>query len=297
MDKLENMRTFVQVVDSWSFSRAAELMDLPKSTVTRQVQALESELGVKLLHRTSRRLSMTEQGEAYYHGAIRLLSQMEILDSNVQAAAQAPRGKIRVEMPNAIAYRRVIPALPGFLMHYPDVQVEVSVGNRTADLIAQNIDCVIRIGELHNDALIARSLGVLPMITCAAPAYLQKHGVPEHPQDLIRDHTLVQIASPQTGRVFEHQVFKDEQSVTVRGRWQFSVNDSTAALTGAIAGLGVLTTYRFLAQEALDNGALVPLFPEWADEQVPVHVAWPENRHLPSKVRYFIEWVRALFQE
>src|SRR5688572_18713596 len=198
MDKLENMRTFVQVVDSGSFSRAAELMDLPKSTVTRQVQALESELGVKLLHRTSRRLSMTEQGEAYYHGAIRLLDQMEILDSNVQAATQAPRGKIRVEMPNAIAYRRVIPALPGFLMHYPDVQVEVSVGNRTADLIAQNIDCVIRIGELHNDALIARSLGVLPMITCAAPAYLQKHGMPEHPQDLILDHTLVQIASPQT---------------------------------------------------------------------------------------------------
>ena len=116
---------------------------------TRQVQALESELGVKLLHRTSRRLSMTEQGEAYYHGAIRLLNQMEILDSNVQAATQAPRGKIRVEMPNAIAYRRVIPALPGFLMHYPDVQVEVSVGNRTADLIAQNIDRVIRIGELQ----------------------------------------------------------------------------------------------------------------------------------------------------
>lgn len=296
MDKLEAVKTFIRVVDSGSFTRAAERLALPKSSVTRQIQALEAELGVKLLHRTSRRLQMTEQGEAYYHGGIRLLAQVAILDSNVQTAAQAPRGKIRVEMPNAIAYCTVIPALPAFLKQYPEVQVEVSVGNRTIDLIEQNIDCVIRIGALVNETLIARSLGALPMITCAAPGYLEKHGTPSHPVELLKDHTLVQIASPHSGRVFEHPHYRHEEVMTLSGRWQCSVNDSTAALTACLAGLGVLTSYRFLMQPALDKGDLVALFTDWKVEAIPVHIAWPENRHLPSKVRAFIDWIRALFQ-
>lgn len=295
MDKLDTIKTFIRVVDSGSFTRAADLLNLPKSTVSRQIQALESSLGVKLLHRTSRRLTMTELGEAYYQGAVRLVEQSVILDSNIQASSVASRGKIRVEMPNAIAYCKIIPALPDFLGRYPDVQVEVSVGNKTIDLIQQSIDCVIRVGDLQNDALIARSLGTLEMVTCASPDYLQQRGTPRHPRDLLKEHTLVQIVSPLTSRVFEQLVFSPKETVAISGQWQFAVNDSTAARTAALAGLGVVTTYRFLVEEALENGQLTALFPDWRGETVSVHIAWPESRHLPSKVRYFIDWVIGLF--
>jgi len=295
MDKLQALRVFVRVVDAGSFTRAAELLAMPKSAVTRQIQGLEQSLGITLLLRTSRRLSMTEQGAAYYQGATKLLAQVDMLDGSVTASALTPRGKLRVEMPNAIAYHLVIPALPDFLQRYPDLQVDLSVGNRAIDLIAKNVDCVIRVGAMMNDALIARSLGTLAMITCASPAYLRRFGTPLHPKELARDHTLVRIASPQTGKVFDHVLLRDGESQEISGRWQFSVNDSTAALTAARAGLGVLTTYAFLAKPSLEQGELRRLFVDWQGENISVHIAWPENRHLASKVRLFIDWIRDLF--
>lgn len=190
------MRSFVRVVDSGSFVSAAGRLNIPKSTITRHIQALEHELGVKLLNRTSRTLNLTEQGRIYYQGTLRLLESLDILDSNVQMSAMQPRGKIRVEIPNALAYCLVIPALPDFLARYPDIQIEVSVGNRTVNLIEQNIDCVIRIGELYNDSLIARSLGELAQVTCTSRQYIERTGLPVHPADLALGHTLVQIVSP-----------------------------------------------------------------------------------------------------
>lgn len=295
MDKLTTIRSFIRVVDSRSFVRAAELLNMPKSTVTRHIQALEEELGVKLLNRTSRNLNLTDQGMIYYQGALRLLENLEILDGNVRTSAMQPWGRVRVEMPNSLAYCRVIPALPDFLARYPDIQVEVSVGNRTVNLIEQNIDCVMRIGELHNDALIARSLGSLEMVTCASRSYLARHGTPQHPADLARLHTLVQIVSPRSGQSIDHHLHQGEQVEKIAGRWSFAANDSMAARTAALSGLGVVTTYRFLLEEHLKNGEMVALFPDWQGQQIPLHIAWPENRQLPSKVRAFIDWSRALF--
>ncbi|KGT86489.1 LysR family transcriptional regulator [Erwinia typographi] len=295
MDKLANMRSFIRVVDSGSFVRAAELLNIPKSSVTRHVQSLEEELGVKLLNRTSRSQNLTEQGEIYYQGALRLLEQLEVLDSNVQVSSMRPWGKIRVEMPNALAYCKIIPALPDFLARYPDIQVEVSVGNKSINLIEQNIDCVMRIGELQNESLIARSLGSLDMVTCAANSYLARYGTPQHPTELASAHSLVQIASPRTGQLIVHELYRDDQVEKMHGRWQFSANDSMAARSAALSGLGIVTTYRFLVEEFLQSGQMQALFPEWRNQQFPLHIAWPENRQLPSKVRIFIDWVRSLF--
>ncbi|OON42008.1 LysR family transcriptional regulator [Izhakiella australiensis] len=295
MDKLSAMRSFIQVVEAGSFSRAAELLALPKSTVTRQLQALENDVGSKLLHRTSRRLSLTTAGEAYYQGALSVLEQLARLDSRVVADGATPGGLIRVEMAGALAYGRILPALPDFLSRYPELQLELSVGNRTIDLIEQRIDCVIRVGPLRNDALIARSLGALEMVVCAAPCYLARNGTPQHPAQLARDHHIVQVASPQSGRAFQHTLTRDGEEIALQGRWQLSVNDATAALSAACAGAGVVTTYRFLADEALASGKLVALLPQWRLAPVPVHIAWPENRHLASRVRLFIDWVRLLF--
>jgi len=295
LDKIDGLRAFVRVVDAGAFARAADSLAIPKSSITRQVQALEAELGVKLLHRTSRRLQMTEQGEAYYQGAVELLEQLARLDSSVKNSGLLSQGKIRVGMPNALAYHCVIPSLPAFMTAYPDIQIDVSVGNRTSDLIEHSIDCVIRVGELHNDSLIARSLGQLKMVTCAAPGYLARHSIPNHPSDLHTGHSLIEIVSPSSGRTFRQRLFSGSQIHELSGTVNMTVDDATAALTAGLAGLGVLTTYQFLVNTALESGELVQLFPDWHGDTAPVHIAWAENRHLPLKIRYFIDWVRMLF--
>jgi len=297
MDKLLAIKTFIQVVDAGTFTRGADVMNLPKSTVTRMVQALEKEVGAKLLHRTTRQLSVTEEGAVYYEGAVRLLEQLGQLDQSVAGAGAAPRGRIRVEAAGAVVYNLLIPALPDFLERYPLVQVELGVGNRSIDLIAENVDCVVRIGSLINEGLIARPLGRLSMVTCASKAYLARHGLPAAPADLEDDHTLVQIVAPRTGRAFTDHVSRNGVTVTLKSGHRLAVNDSTAALMAAVAGVGIVTTYAFLARPYIEAGNLHVIFPDWGSESVEAHVAYPVNRHLPSKVRVFIDWVIKLFEQ
>jgi LysR family transcriptional regulator for bpeEF and oprC len=297
MDKLLAMRTFIQVVDAGTFTRAADLMNQPKSTVTRMVQALEKEVGAKLLHRTTRQLSVTEEGAVYYEGAVRLLDQLGQLDQSVAGAGTAPRGRIKVEAAGAVVYNMLIPALPAFLERHPHVQVELGVGNRSIDLIAENVDCVVRLGAVINEGLVARPLGRLAMVSCASTDYLARHGVPANPADLAAGHALVQIVAPRTGRAFQDQLTRDGTTVTLESGHRLAVNDSTAALMAAIAGLGIVTTYAFLARPYIEAGKLHVLFPGWEGETVEAHVAYPANRHLPAKVRAFIDWTIALFAQ
>ncbi|MGF6413650.1 LysR family transcriptional regulator [Paraburkholderia sp. MM5482-R1] len=296
MDKLAAMQTFVRVVDSGTFTRVADLMNVPKSSVTRLIQELEKELGVRLLHRTSRQLTLTQEGQIYYEGSIRVLDEVGSLDGSVLSAIRSPKGKIRVELPGSLAYQLVVPAMPDFFARYPDVQVELSVGNRSVDLIAENLDCVLRLGPLLSDSLIARSAGTLPLVTCASPAYIQRHGLPREPADLMQGHTIVRMNSPRSGRDFVFQLHRDEQLFEIHGNHRLSVNDSCAALAAGLAGLGVLTTYAFLVTPHLRSGALVRLFPDWRGDDIAVHVAYPANRHLASKVRVFVEWAIELLR-
>lgn len=295
MDKLAAMHAFVRVVDSGTFSRAADLLNVPKSTVTRLIQELEKEVGVRLLHRTSRQLTLTQEGQTYYEGSIRILDEVGSLDGSVLGSNRAPKGKVKIELPASVACRVVIPALPDFFSRYPDVQLEMNIGNRPVDLIAENLDCVLRLGPLLSDSLIARPAGTLRLVTCASPAYIAQYGKPDEPADLAQGHTIVRIISPRSGRDFVFQVRREEAVAEVHGAYQLSVNDSSAALAAGIAGLGVLTTYEFLVAPHLQSGALQRLFPAWHGDDIPVHVAWPANRHLASKVRVFVEWAIELF--
>lgn len=295
MDKLAAMQTFVRVVDAGTFTRAADLLNVPKSTVTRLIQELEKELGVRLLHRTSRQLTLTQEGQTYYEGSIRILDDVGSLDGSVLHSNRSPKGKIKIELPASVASQVVIPAMPDFFARYPDVQVEMNIGNRPVDLIAENLDCVLRLGPLINDSLIARPAGTLRLVTCASPAYIKQYGQPDEPGDLAQGHTVVRIVSPRSGRDFVFQVRRDDTAVDVHGAYQLSVNDSGAALAAGLAGLGVLTTYEFLVAPHLQSGALQRLFPGWQGDEIPVHVAWPANRHLASKVRVFVDWVTELF--
>ncbi|RAS25892.1 LysR family transcriptional regulator [Paraburkholderia bryophila] len=296
MDKFAAMQTFVRVIDSGTFTRAADLMNVPKSTVSRLIKELEKELGVRLLHRTSRQLTLTQEGHAYYEGSIRVLDEVGSLDASVLSTTRSPKGKIKVELPGSLAYHVVVPALPDFFARYPDVQVEMNIGNRSVDLIAENLDCVLRLGPLLNDSLIARPAGMLPLITCASPAYLARHGTPENPADLGDSYTIVRMTSPRSGRDFVFHLTCEEMTTEIHGSHQITVNDSGAALAAGLAGLGVLTTYAFLVAPHLQSGALQRLFPDWQGDQIPVHVAYPTNRHLAPKVRAFVDWAIELLR-
>jgi LysR family transcriptional regulator, regulator for bpeEF and oprC len=295
MDKLTAIQAFVRVADAGNFSKAANLMDIPKPTVTRLVQMLEKDMKVKLLHRTTRHVKMTREGAIYYEGAIRLLAELEELEAGVSKAWTKPRGRVRFELPTSLAYSIVIPALPEFLTQYPDIQVEIGVSNRAADPVAENLDFVVRLGPVFNESLVTRVLCELPIRVCASPEYLVKHGKPKHPNELKEGHCLVRVVSPTTGRPFRREFRKGDEQVEIGDNSPISVNDSGAAVAAGLAGLGIVATFTHLVNSHIASGALVEILPGWTSGTVQIQVAYPPNRYISKKVRVLIDWLIALF--
>ena len=184
MDKFSAMQAFVRVVEAGTFTKAADSMDLPKATVTRLIQDLEKELDTKLLNRTTRKVAVTVDGAAYYEQASRLLGEVDELESSMSRAKASPRGKLKVDVPSSLGLTVIIPALPDFYARYPDIQLELGVSDRPVDIIAENVDCVVRGGELTDQSLVARRIGEFYLVSCASPGYLKRHGKPKHPREL-----------------------------------------------------------------------------------------------------------------
>ena len=295
MDQIQGMRMFTRVVEAGSFTKAAESLDVLKGTVTKQIQHLEARLRVKLLNRTTRRVTVTPDGAAYYERTVRLLADLDDIEASVANAQANPRGKLRVDIGASVARRLIIPALHSFYERYPDIQLDLGVGDRPVDLISDNIDCVVRGGELTEPSLVARRIGTLGFITVAAPAYLARHGVPQQPLDLERGHRMLNFFSARTGRQFGHQVRRGDEQVEVSGQYQLALNESNAHVSALVAGLGIAQAARFNAQPYLDSGDLVQVLPDWQGPSLPVHVVYPPNRHLSAKVRAFVDWTAELF--
>ncbi|RYX97804.1 MAG: LysR family transcriptional regulator [Comamonadaceae bacterium] len=295
MDKFSAMQAFVRVVEAGTFTKAADSMDLPKPTVTRLIQDLEKELDTKLLNRTTRKVTVTVDGAAYYEQASRLLGEVHELESSMSRAKASPRGRLRVDVPASLGIAVIIPALPDFHARYPDIQLDLGVSDRQIDMVAENVDCVIRGGELLDQSLVARRIGDLYLQATATPEYLKRHGTPQHPGELESKHRLIRYASPRTGKVFAFEFYKDGETVEVNGNYQLSVNDSNASVAAGLAGLGILHTASFLVQDHITAGRLEPLFPGWCTQSIPMHVVYPPNRHLTNKVRVFVDWIAGLF--
>lgn len=295
MDKLRCLEAYVRVVELGSFTRAAEALHLPKGSVTKLVQSLESELGVRLLQRTTRRLAVTEDGLAYFEGAQRLLADLSELDGGVTRSVQRPRGRLRVDVPAAAGRHVITPALPEFFVRFPDVVLEIGSSDRPVDLLAEGVDCVIRGGLPHDDALVARALGAFEVITCAAPAYLARWGAPALPQDLHR-HLCVNFFSAKTGRIFPFEFERDGERIEITGPHRVAANDADTYVEAGLAGLGILQSPRTRRlQDLLDAGRLVPVLTEWSAGSLPLYVMYPRNRHLSARVRVFVDWVVDLY--
>ncbi|MBY0240823.1 MAG: LysR family transcriptional regulator [Burkholderiaceae bacterium] len=294
MNKLQAMEVFVQVVDAGGFTRAAENMQLPKATVSNLIQALERALAVKLLHRTTRQISVTADGAAYYERCLRILADVREAEESLSRTKLSPSGRLRVDAPSALARDMLIPALPDFFARYPDITLELGCSDRPVDLIEEGVDCAVRGGALGDSTLIARRIGALNFTTCAAPSYLARYGVPQHPRDLVR-HLCVNYFSAKTGKVYDWDFTRDGERIVLPLPALVALNDSTAYIAAGLAGLGVTQMSTFALADYLADGRMVPVLADWSSDPVPIHVVYPQNRHLSAKVRVFVEWVADLF--
>jgi DNA-binding transcriptional LysR family regulator len=296
MDQILSMRAFARVVEAGTFTRAAESLDIPKGTVTKLVQRLEERLKVRLLNRTTRRVIVTPEGAAYYERTLRLLAELDDIEATIGNAQATPRGRVRIDVGAAVARFIIIPALPAFHARYPDIQLDIGVSDRPVDLISENVDCVLRAGELLDQSLVARRIGTISLVTVASAEYIERNGMPTHPSELEAEpHRTVNFFSARTGRPFDNEFYKGDEQVLLAGRHQIAVNESNAHLAALLAGIGVGQTACFTAFPYLESGELVRVLPQWTRPSLPIYVVYPPNRHLSAKVRAFVDWAVEIF--
>jgi len=294
MDKLHAMHVFTRVVDTNSFSRAADSLDMPRGSVTRVIQELEAFLKVRLMNRTTRSLSVTSEGAAYYERCVRILADVDAAEAEFAATRRVPRGKLRIDMSGSLGKPIVVPALGDFHARYPDIDLTLGFGDRLVDLVQEGIDCVIRIGALEDSSLVARRIGVYQLVTAASPEYLALHGVPRALESL-GEHVAVNYFSSRVGRMVNLNFNVDGRAVNARAHSRLSANDGDALLQCGVMGLGLIQVPRVTAQPCLDRGELVEVLHDFRPAPLPISVVYPRNRHLSPQVRAFVDWTAELF--
>lgn len=291
MDKFQAASLFVRVVETGGMARAAESLGIPRATATTLIQRLEASLGVKLLNRTTRRVSVTPDGAAYYASVASILTELREAEEALSQHATAPRGRLRVDAPTLIARSVIVPALPRFFAEFPDIELALACNERHFDLVAEGIDCALWIGEVGG--LVARRVGYLYFATCAAPTYLAAHGRPSHPRELAR-HRCINHFSPRTGETVEWVFSKEGERVQAVFPGHLALEDENSYVTAAEAGLGIAQMPAFVVKDAMERGTLDLVLGDWFPEPAPLHVVYPRSRHLSRRVRVFVDWLAAL---
>jgi DNA-binding transcriptional LysR family regulator len=296
MDRIAAMNAFVRVVEAGTFTKAADTLDLPNATVTRLIQGLEQDLKVRLLHRTTRSVTVTPEGATYYERVVRLLADLSDIESSARLSQGKPSGKVHVDAPAAISTMVIVPALAAFYRDYPDLEIELGVGNRRTDLVAEGIDCAIRVGEINEQMIVARQIGTFHFTTCATPAFLKAHGAPKSPDELASRPT-VGLMSSRIGRPLLFRYVDGEAEAELVLNHKLVVNDTNSYLAAGLAGLGIIQAPNYAVHEALKAGHLVAVLDDWYTPSIPVHMLYAPNRYLSAKVRIFIDWTVALFEQ
>jgi DNA-binding transcriptional LysR family regulator len=295
MDRFDAMQAFARVVEAGSFTKAAQTLHMSKTTVTQLVQQLEARLRVKLLHRTTRQVKVTAEGTLYYERVVRLLADLEDADTRLASVTASPKGRLRVDVPAPLARLILVPALPAFHARHPEIQLDLGVSDRVVDVIGDNVDCVLRGGELTDSSLVARRVGDLRLGVYASPAYLARAGTPAHPRELEDSHhRIVGFLRSRSGTLAPIALSRAGEQLAPRGRHVVALDDGNAYAAAGVAGMGVLWLPRYMAQAHLDSGELVPLFEDWEVASMPLYLVFPPNRHLSAKLRVFIDWVDEL---
>ena len=288
IDVVAAMRVFTSVVEAESFAGAAEKLDLSRGMATRYVAQLETHLGVRLLNRTTRRLSLTEAGSDYFQRATQVLAMIDEAETSAAQNASVPRGTLRVTSSVIFGARHLGAAVSDFLQRHPQMQVDLSLNERLVDLVDEGFDLAIRVGARVDPGLIARRITPVRVLACASPAYLKTHGTPKQPEDLAAHNCLVYAHTVhQGGWHFKRE--GEERTVPVSG--SLRGNNGGALVGAAVEGLGVIFEPSFLVYEALRDGTLVQLLPEWESEKLWVYAVYPNRKFLAPKVRSFIDFL------
>lgn len=288
MDTIDAMRVFVAVVERNGFSAAAQALDLSTAAVTRQVAALEKRLSARLLNRTTRRVSPTSTGAAYYQRCVQLLAEFDALEASVGAQALQPSGRLRINAPVSYGIARLAPLLPGYAGRHPQVELDLSLSDRQVDMVEEGFDLAIRITRQPAPSLIARRLAEAAIVLCAAPAYVARHGTPQHPDDLSR-HACLAYSYWAGGDSWQLQGPQGEVSVPVAARMR--ANNGEVLREAAIAGMGIIAQPDFIVGQALADGRLVPVLADWRLPPVGIHAVYASRSHLAPKVRSFIDYL------
>lgn len=297
MDRFDQYRVFAQVAEMGSFIRAAHALDAPRASVSAAIQQLETQLGVRLLHRTTRQVRLTADGEQLLDRVRPLLAEVEDIDQLFQASQRQVSGRLSIDVPSRVARRLIAPQLPGLLRQHPHLQVVLSSTDRAIDLVQEGVDCAVRIGALHDSSLVVRPLGSISLINCASPDYLRAHGEPVQPEDLTDGHWAVGYASPKTGRELPWESLSAEGAVRqheVRSR--VIVNNAESYIACCLAGLGLIQIPRFDVQHLLDAGELVEVMPAARAASMPVSLLYPHRRQRSRRLAVFHEWFENLMQ-
>ena len=295
MDRFLAMKVFVRVVESGSFSKAADALRLPPASVSRTVQALEAHLGARLLNRTTRSISITEDGEVYYERCVRVLGEVDDMESVLSRSKLSPKGTVRVSLPALMAKSTIIAALPEFFAAYPDIRVEMILTDKQVDIIEAGVDCVIRVGAVGDIGLVAKTIGRYSQITAAAPSYLEKYGEPNTLEDL-EHHLCVDYLVSKTGRVRSWEFVVDGETRTIALGAMLAVNDADSYVACGIAGLGLIQASSYTLSSFLESGALREVLQAYPSYPRVVSILYAANRHQPRRVKVFIEWIAEVYK-
>lgn len=296
MDRLDQYRVFVQVAEMGSFINAANALEMPRATISAAVQQLETALGVRLLHRTTRQVRLTADGMQLLERVRQLLADAEEVDRLFDASPRKVAGRLSVDVPSRIARRLVAPALPGLLRRYPRLQLVLGSTDRMIDLVHEGVDCAVRVGVLQDSSLVARPLGQIALVNCASPGYLREHGTPASPDDFAKGHWSVGYASPTTGRELPWEFVGADGDVSLPAASRVVVNNAENYIACCLAGLGLIQIPRFDVTHLLQRGDLVEVMPGFRAAAMPVSFVYPHRGQRSRRLGAFIEWFEALMQ-
>ncbi|CAB3947967.1 LysR family transcriptional regulator [Achromobacter insolitus] len=288
MDRFQEMQVFVRVAERGSFSKAAEDLQIPRPTVTNLVKRMEARLGARLLERTTRQVRLTHDGEAHYRRCVRLLADLEEADGAFLDTS--PKGLLRVNAQGTLTRFFVMPGLPAFLERYPDIVLQLGEDDRLVDLVREGVDCVLRTGVLQDSSLAGRQIALMPQVTVASPAYLERFGEPRRLEDL-ESHQAVNYLSSATGRGLPLDFTVEGRNVQVRPRAVVSVTGAELYTSAALAGLGLVQVPRYRVERELAAGELKIVLPGAPPAPMPVSVLYPQNRQVSARVRVFTQWL------
>lgn len=289
MDRFALLQNFVRVVDAGSISAAAQRWEIAKSAVSRRLSELEESLGVQLMHRTTRRLSLTDTGHGFYERAVQILADLEEAEAAVSAAHCELRGRLRVAAPMSFGLLHLTPAINEFALRHPELRFELDFNDRQIDLLQEGIDVAIRIARLADSSLIARRLGPVQAQLCASPDYLRRHGTPRRPADLAEHRCLLYSNSPDPGRWAYRDPEGGEGSVAVPEAMRSNNGDQLSR--AAVAGLGIIHSPTFISYRALARGELVPVLTDYRWFGTDAYAIYPPTRHLSRRVRAFVDFL------